>query len=209
MNNRDIIKCCYAHRDHVLQNKEFFLTKNAISSVEYMNHTVHSVQIKLAKLFYKELKNISRNTTVFLNFCIGPAFLELVNKTSKNALKISSVEFEPQIKWYEAIRKYYDVNNINYVCNDLNLDNFEITKCKTYFNYVILKDFVSFWEIDDLRSALSKFKIYAKRIILLEKDSNLSSFQQDYLNLKSYEIINIMEDWKMYSIKVKSLDENI
>lgn len=209
MNSRQIIKCCYAHHQHVLNNKEYFLTESAITSMQYMNYTAHATQMLLIEAFYSELKKINKHTMVFLNFCIGPAFLELMNKLNKNALKLSSVEFEPQVKWYEAIRKYYDVDQINYVCNDFNSENFEIKKCKTNFNYVILKDFVPFWKIHNLKDALLKFKIYAKKIALLEKDSNLTETQHDFLILKSFKIINIMEDWKLYLIKSNTLDENV
>lgn len=209
MNSRNILKCCYAHHQHVLEHKEYFITEKTIDAVHYMNYTVHANQLRLMELFFKQLKTLNKHNTVFLNISTGPGFLETLNKNNRYVLNLSSAEFQSQIKCYEAIRKYNNVDQINYTCTDFNSENFEIIKCKTYFNYVILKDFVSFWKLDDLKSALLKFKIYARRIVLLEKDANLSSLQQDYLNLKSYETINIMEDWKMYSIKVKSLDENI
>lgn len=209
MRSRDVLKCCNIHYEHYLNNKIHFLTEHTINAIDYFNYNVHLKQIKLFELFFAQLKKFNKANIVFLNFCVGPGFIELFNKNNKNVLKISSVEYESQLKCYEAIRKHYNVDEINYVCNDLNSENFEIKKCKTHFNYVILKDFVSFWKIENLKSALLKFKIYSKRIVLLEKDTNLSEIQKDYLNLKSYEIINIIEDWKLYLIKMKSLDENV
>lgn len=209
MNSRNVLKCCYAHYLHVLDHKEYFITEKTIDAVRYMNYSVHANQLRLTELFFRQLKKINKPNTVFLNISTGPGFLETFNKNNRYTLNLSSAEFQSQINCYEAIRTYNNVDQINYICTDFNSENFEIIKCKTHFNYVILKDFVSFWKLDDLKSALLKFKIYARRIVLLEKDANLTSLQQDYLNLKSYETINIMEDWKMYSIKIKSLDENI
>lgn len=211
MNNRDVLESCFKHHQYVLNNKEYFLTDKTIDATQYMNYTVHAQQVKLTELFYKQLRRIHNHKlqVVFLNLSVGPPFLEMINRKFKNDVRISSAEFHSQIKCYDAIKKYYDIDPVNYICTDFDSENFEILKCKTFFTYVVLRDFVPYWKIQDLKLALSKFKIYSKRIILLEKDTNLTKFQQNYLNVKSYETINIMEDWKMYSLKIKSLDESV
>lgn len=208
---KKIEKCAYEHCLYVVGNKVHFLNVENFSTVQYMNPSVMNSQIKFNELLVKALYNFDNNG-VYLDFGVGPGFFELCNNHRKNLeLTVSTVEWENQIDCFKSIRDFFNIN-INYECNSIFEENFEIKKCKTYFNYILLQRFFPIYRTDGYERidfVLNKLTPYGQNALIVESDINWSKSQKEYIKSKAKKIINISGDWNCWVIELKKIYENI
>lgn len=207
---KSIYKCAYKHCLHVLKYKNLFLDPDNLSAVQYMNFTVMNSQIKFNELLVEKLWNFDSGS-VYLNFGTGPGFFELCNNHRHKKLLVSSVEWEKQEDCFSCIRDHFNVR-FDYLCNSIFEENFEIKKCKTYFNYIVLQRFFPVYRTDGherIEFVLEKLAPYAQSAIIVESDINWSKKQKEYITEKSRKIINISEGWNCWVIDLKRVYENI
>ena len=168
-------------------------------------------QIKFNELLVKALCDFDRHA-VYLDFGVGPGFFEICNEAKeKSGLTVSTVEWENQLSCFKSIRDSFNVK-VDYECNSIFEENFEIKQCKTYFNYILLQRFFPIYRTDGcerVEFVLEKLAPYAQSAIIVESDINWSKTQKEYIKSKAKKIINISNDWNCWVIDLRKVYENI
>lgn len=199
--------CCEQYSQFILQNPEQFLSGARFNYIKYMNHSMHLKELDITERLYIYLRKLTvhNKLSVFLDFNVGPGFLETCNKIYKKSINMSTVDFKDDAQICSSIRNFYDLSPINYYSTNILEDSFIIEKCKTVFSYIILRNFITRWNVKDIKQILLKLKPYAKRVLIFENVANLTEEQKTFLNLESSNVINIFKEWNVFLIKINKL----
>ena len=204
---KDVLKkAADAHLYEVMGKKSWYMEPDNFSTVQYMNATGHVHLTKLKELIVRQLINIDKSGA-YLNMGTACGHLEYANRLNHSQIHISSCEWDKQYDCCKKIREILDVP-IDYVCNDVLSDDFEISNCKTFFDYVILERFFPVYRADThhrTEEVLKKFTPYAKRALLIESDGNWSKEQWDWLTKVSERRIKVSGEWNIFIIKLEHL----
>lgn len=202
-----LVDYCEQYSEFILHNKDQFLSDSRFDYIKYTNATMHLKELDITERLYIYLRKLTvhNKLSVFLDFNVGPGFLETCNKIYKKSINMSTVDFKDDAQICSSIRNFYDLSPINYYSTNILEDDFKIEKCKTVFTYIVLRNFITRWDIKDIRQVLLKLKPYARRAIIFENVENLTEEQKTFLNLESSNVINIFKEWNVFLIKINKL----
>lgn len=199
--------CCEQYSQFISQNTEQFLSGARLNYVKYKNNSTHLKELDLTERLYLYLRKLTAHNklNVYLDFNVGPGFLETCNGFYKKSINMSTVDYKDDAQIFATLRNFYNLNPINYYSTNILEDDFKIEKCKTVFTYIVLRNFITRWDIKDIRQVLLKLKPYARRAIIFENVENLTEEQKTFLNLESSNVINIFKEWNVFLIKINKL----
>ena len=189
-------EAAFEHLFHVMGNKSLFMEPYNISTVQYMNEKNHINLLKFKELLLKKLISFDRGG-IYLNIGTGCGHLEYVNMLMGSKIHISNVEWENQYECCKKVREIFDVN-VNYVCNDVLKDDFDIYGCKTHYDYLILERFFPIYKSlkpERIEYVLKQLAPYAKQSLIVESDSNWSKEQKEYIEKISIRKLKITSKW--------------
>lgn len=201
-----IKKVSLAHLFHVMGNKGLFMEPQNFSTVQYMNESDHINLLKFKEILLNKISNFDRNA-IYLNVGVAGGHLEYANRLMGEKIYISTVEWDKQYKCCSKIREFFDVD-VNYLCNDVLEDEFEIIGCKTYYDYAILDRFFPIYQTmsgERIESVLKKFVPYAKKALVVESNKNWSKEQRKYIEEISRRKINITDRWNCFLVDLRKL----
>lgn len=179
--NEDLIElirvAAHDHLFHVMRNKRYYMGDWYLnfSTTQYMNERVHKNGFKTCENIVNKLKSIDPNGS-YLNMGTAAGHLPWANNVLEAGLRIDNVEWDDQLICCETLRKSFDIN-INYTCNNVNDDDFEIRGCEETYDYVVLQRFFPIYHTlnaEAMRNVLRKFKPYARKSVIVEADQNWS-----------------------------------
>lgn len=148
------------------------------SVIQYINIDALKKSIKTSTEVYNRLARLPRANT-YLNMGMGAGFFErIVYLLGK--INLESVEWEEQDILFKPLRDHLDVD-VNYICNSVNDDNFEIYGCNKTYDYILLIRFFPLnkkltTDLEKVKSILRKLKKYANKAILIDFYKN---YQED------------------------------
>lgn len=193
-----------AHLYEVMKYKKRYIVPHNFSTVQYMNASGLISMAKLKELVIKAMIKEGKGRA-FLNMGTAPGILEYMNDVLRRPVHISSVEWDKQIDCCALIRERLNVD-IDYVCNDITSDDFEIRDIKTYFDYIILDRFFPIYQgdIDKVEQVLTKVSKYAKRAFIVESDGNWKKGQLDHLLKIAQKRYKISPEWNCFVVDLES-----
>jgi|TARA_B110000908_G_C10023318_1_gene343900 hypothetical protein len=202
---KEIEKASEEHLYYVMANKALFGLPDNFSTVQYMNSKNIRNQVKFNELLHAKLVQLVDKNGIYLDFGVGPGFLEYVNNNSKQKLHLTTVEWEPQVDCFSSIRKSFDVD-VNYLANNILEDDFEIRNCETFYDYVILQRFFPIYKTVDkkrISDVLKKFTPYGKYALVVEADVNWSKSQWDYILSITEKRTKVFGKWNIFKINLE------
>lgn len=179
--NLNLYSLSKLHTDFCLGYPQFF-TGEHFGTIQYCNLHICESHLDVSIENYNILSRLPRDTT-FLNFGMGPGFLEnLVDLHGK--INLESVEWNNQKINFSKFRTYLEIDNrLTYECNSVYDDNFEIYDCNKKYDYILLIRFYPLNKtnssLDEVINILNKFKKYADKAIIMD---NMSNYQKDVLD---------------------------
>lgn len=154
------------------------------SVIQYINIDAMKRYIETSTEVYNRLARLPRTNT-YLNLGMGAGFLErIVHLLGK--INLESVEWEKQDVLFRPLRDHLDVN-VNYICNSVYDDNFEIYGCNKTYDYILLIRFFPLNkklspELEKVKSILRKLKKYADKAILIDYYDNYEEDVRDFFH---------------------------
>jgi hypothetical protein len=201
-----IEKAANKHLYTVMGDKGKYMIPDNFSTVQYMNPRGQIDLLKFKELVVRRLYMLEKGAA-YLNMGTACGHLELANRLSNTQLSISSVEWDVQYECCADIRKIFDVQ-VQYKCNNVLEDDFEIFDIETYFDYVILERFFPIYRAMDherIVKVLKKFKPYARKALVIDSDSNWTKDQWNYLVKVSEKRVKISDTWNMFVINLENI----
>jgi hypothetical protein len=184
--NLNLDEMAFKHTNYVLSNENLF--KNIhYSTVQYCNRDLCKRHNDMSKQVYAALRPIAKRNKTFLNFGMGPGFFENLIE-AYGGYNLESVEWDEQEPNFRIIREHLDISiNGKYICNDINLDNFNILNCNKRYDYVLLIRFfplnAKHSDLNKVKNILNKLKKYADKAIILDNlEYNYNKDVIDYFN---------------------------
>lgn len=193
----------------VMKNKRRYQSIH-FSTTQYMNPKGNLNQLKFKELVIRTLTKEAKGLA-FLNIGTAAGHLELANRLMKKPIHISSVEWEEQYDCCEHYRNMIDVR-VDYKCNNILDDDFEIYDIETYFDFVILERFFPLYHTqtaEGIKQILTKFVPYAKRAVVIESDENWHKDQWKYMLQISKKRIKISPTWNCFVVDLEQFNENV
>lgn len=153
------------------------------SVIQYINIETLKSFIQISTEIYNKLARLPRNNT-YLNFGMGAGFLERTVKIH-GKINFESVEWEEQDILFQPLRKHLEVD-VDYICNSVYDDDFEIYGCNKTYDYIILTRFFplnkTHSNLEQVKEILTKFKKYSDKAIIIDYYGNYNTDVIEYFN---------------------------
>ena len=163
--------------------KEAARKKHNFSVIQYVNIETLKAHIEVSTRIYNILARLPRSNT-YLNFGMGAGFLERIVKLL-GKINLESVEWEEQDVLFKPLREHLEVD-VNYICNSIHDDNFEIYECNKTYDYIILTRFFplnrAHSDLQQVKEILTKLKKYCDKAILIDYYANYDKDVVEYFN---------------------------
>ena len=164
----------YQHMLYVMDNKDMFKQDDHFSTVQYMNESGYKNGLKFNSCVIEKIKQSVRNwdQQTYLNFGVAAGSLEMANNHWNKPLNMKSVEWDAQLPYCKVVREKLGVG-IDYVCNDILNDDFQIYGCNERFSHVILQRFFPLYKtIENFDKTMKEMSRYADIALIVEAESN-------------------------------------
>src|SRR6056300_273550 len=194
---RTFEKAAHDHVYWVMANKGLFLKPMNFSTTQYMWLGGMKSAVKFNEIVHTSLVELAPNST-FLDMGIAAGYLELVNRLKGKPLEIKTIEWDEQLECCTKVREAFGVN-VDYVCNTIYDENFEIEGCEKR-DYIILERFFPVYHTNDfekIREIFHKLSKYAYKAIIVECDNNWSKGIFEQMIEVSEVRIRLSETWQM------------
>lgn len=153
------------------------------SVIQYINIETVKLFIQTSTEIYNKLARLPRSNT-YLNFGMGAGFLERI-VLLLGKINLESVEWEGQDVLFKPLREHLEVD-VNYMCNSIYDDDFEIYGCNKTYDYIILTRFFPLNKansnLQQVKEILIKFRKYSDKAILIDYHGNYDIEVVKYFN---------------------------
>jgi hypothetical protein len=199
-------KASLKHAMFVMQNKRLFIDSINFSTVQYMWERGHRTAMKFNKVVLDALKQVDQNAS-FLNMGTAAGHLALCNRLYDCGLDIHNVEWDYQVECCEVVRNTFGIN-IDYLCNNVNDNDFQIFNCDKKYDYVILQRFFPVYHTQkksEVNAVLKKFVPYAKKAIVIESNNNWNKDLYEHVVSISEKRSSISDIWNLFVIDLQNI----